>query len=117
VAWKLYRDLIVQPTHDAKTPPSHPRHHTIGGAVLRIVVADLSMSLDNVLAVAGAARNHAWVLAAGLVLSVALMLAAAQLLATMLERHRWIAWIGLAIVTVVALRMIYEGSLQIAAAA
>ena len=115
VAWKLYREFMTTPARSAQqAAPS--RRHTIGGAVLRIVIADLSMSLDNVLAVAGAARNHIWVLAAGLILSVALMAATAQLLATLLERHRWIAWIGLAIVTAVALRMIYDGSLQIVAA-
>ena len=115
VAWKLYRELAQGRAEGAKTPrASSP---SLGGAVLRIVVADLSMSLDNVLAVAGAAHRHPWVMAAGLVLSIALMAAAAQWLATLLERHRWIAWLGLAIVTVVALRMIYQGSLQIAAAA
>jgi YjbE family integral membrane protein len=117
VAWKLYRDLRAAPPHGGKSATPRPHHHTIGGAVARIVIADLSMSLDNVLAVAGAARHHLWVLAAGLMLSVALMAAAAQLLVTLLERHRWIAWLGLAIVAAVAVRMIYEGSLQIVAAA
>jgi YjbE family integral membrane protein len=113
VAWKLYRELAQGRAEGAKTPRASSH---MGGAVLRIVVADLSMSLDNVLAVAGAAHQHPWVMAGGLVLSIALMAAAAQWLATLLDRHRWIAWLGLAIVTVVALRMIYQGSLQIAAA-
>jgi YjbE family integral membrane protein len=117
VAWKLYRDLSAAPTQRSKSATSRSHHYTVGGAVVRIVLADLSMSLDNVLAVAGAARQHVWVLAAGLILSVALMAAAAQLLATLLERHRWIAWLGLAIIAAVAIRMIYEGSLQIAVAA
>jgi YjbE family integral membrane protein len=116
VAWKLYRELAAHAAHGSTAPSPHPRRHTLGGAVLRIVVADLSMSLDNVLAVAGTAHNHVWVLAGGLLLSVALMAAAAQALAHLLERHRWIAWLGLTIVAFVALRMIYEGSLQIAAA-
>lgn len=116
VAWRLYRDLNAAPAHERKAAVQ-PRRHTVASAVWRIVVADLSMSLDNVLAVAGAARHHIWVLAGGLVLSVALMAAAAQLLATLLERHRWIAWLGLAIVAAVAVRMIYDGSLQIAVAA
>ena len=115
VAWKLYRELAQGRSESAKAPRAS--NHSMGGAVLRIVVADLSMSLDNVLAVAGAAHKHPWVMAGGLVLSIALMAAAAQWLATLLERHRWIAWLGLAIVAVVALRMIYQGSLQIAAAA
>lgn len=115
VAWKLYRDLAARPLHDAAST-SH-RRHSVGSAVTRIIVADLSMSLDNVLAVAGTARNHPWILAGGLLLSVALMAVASQFLAKLLERHRWIAWLGLAIVAYVALRMIVEGSLQVAAAA
>lgn len=115
VAWKLYRDLAAHASHGAAASTPH-RHHSVSGAVTRIVIADLSMSLDNVLAVAGTARNHPWILAGGLLLSVALMAVASQLLAKLLERHRWIAWLGLAIVAYVALRMIYEGSLQVAAA-
>jgi len=117
VAWKLYRDLAAHAPHGAAAPSGHTRHHSLGGAVTRIVIADLSMSLDNVLAVAGTARNHPWILTGGLLLSVALIAAASQLLAKLLERHRWLAWLGLAIVAFVALRMIYEGSLQVAAAA
>jgi YjbE family integral membrane protein len=117
VAWKLYRDLAAHPPHGATASSGHAHRHSLGSAVTRIVIADLSMSLDNVLAVAGTARNHPWILTGGLLLSVALMAAASQLLAKLLERHRWIAWLGLAIVAFVALRMIYEGSLQVAAAA
>ena len=116
VVWRLYRDLKAHPTYGSGAHAAPRPHRTIGGAVLRIVIADLSMSLDNVLAVAGAARNHVWVLAGGLILSVGLMALAAQLLATLLERHRWIAWLGLAVVAGVALRMIYQGALQVAAA-
>lgn len=117
VAWKLYRDLATHRARDSAAESAGPHRHNLGRAVLRIMVADLSMSLDNVLAIAGTARNHPWVLAGGLMLSVALMAAASQLLARLLDRHRWIAWLGLAIVAFVALRMIYEGSLQVAAAA
>ncbi|MGB8182253.1 MAG: YjbE family putative metal transport protein [Stellaceae bacterium] len=117
VVWKLYRDLAAHASHGAAASSGHARRHSLGSAVTRIVIADLSMSLDNVLAVAGTARNHPWILTGGLLLSVALMAAASQLLAKLLERHRWIAWLGLAIVAFVALRMIYEGSLQVAAAA
>jgi predicted tellurium resistance membrane protein TerC len=67
------------------------------------------MSLDNVLAVAGAAREHPWVLVFGLVLSIGLMGLAASMVARMLERWRWIAWIGLALVLYIALKMIYHG--------
>jgi predicted tellurium resistance membrane protein TerC len=77
--------------------------------VLRIVLADLSMSLDNVLAVAGAARAHIWIMAAGLALSILLMGVAADLLARALQRYRWIAWLGLASVLYVALDMVARG--------
>jgi predicted tellurium resistance membrane protein TerC len=84
--------------------------------MLQIVLADLSMSLDNVLAVAGAAYGSPWVLVTGLVLSVVLMGIAANLLANVLARQRWVAWAGLAVVLYVALRMIWEGSLGVAGA-
>ncbi len=79
----------------------------------RIVAADLSMSFDNVLAVAGAARGHAWVLVAGLGLSVLLMGIAANGIASILAKRRWLAWVGLVTVLYVALRMIWRGSLQV----
>lgn len=113
VAWKFYRDLTASA---GAAPSSAPKPGArFYGALLRIVLADLSMSLDNVLAVAGTARNHLWVLVSGLALSVALMGIAAELLARLLDRFHWIAWIGLAIVTVVALRMIYDGWGEVAA--
>jgi YjbE family integral membrane protein len=112
VAWRMYRDLAWSRggTAHRRAPP------TFVGALLRIVLADVSMSLDNVLAVAGAAQDSRWVLAAGLVLSVALMAVAADLLARVIERHRWVAWLGLAMVVFVAVRMIWEGSHEVAAA-
>ncbi len=111
VCWRMFRELRAQP---AAAPGR--QHKTLWAAVLQIALADLSMSLDNVLAVAGAARQHPYILVAGLGLSVVLMGAAAGALARLLERQRWIAWLGLAVVTFVALRMIWEGSVQIAAA-
>ena len=107
VCWKMYRELRRRPKHGegapalAKTPLQ---------AAIQIALADISMSLDNVLAVAGAAHSHPYVLALGLLLSVALMGVAASLIATQLEKHRWIAWIGLAVVLFVSLRMIHEGA-------
>ena len=83
---------------------------SLGRAIFQIVLADISMSLDNVLAVAGAARDHLDVLAIGLLLSVALMGAAADLIARLLERFRWISYLGLAVVIYVALSMIWSGS-------
>ena len=85
---------------------------TFGQAAWQIVVADISMSLDNVLAVAGAARDHPYVLAAGLVLSVALMGLAASFIARLLNRFPWIAYAGLAIIIYVAADMIYRGSME-----
>ena len=81
--------------------------------MLQIVLADLSMSLDNVLAVAGAAREHPWVLVLGLTISVVLMGAAASLVARLLEQYRWLAWVGLMIVLYIAGKMIWDGSHEI----
>jgi predicted tellurium resistance membrane protein TerC len=80
---------------------------------MRIIVADVSMSLDNVLAVAGAARAHPAVLAIGLLVSVGLMGVAASLVARLLTRFRWLAWVGLGIVLYVSVTMIYSGSFQV----
>ena len=82
-------------------------------AIFQIVLADVSMSLDNVLAVAGAAMHHIWVLGIGLALSVALMGVAASVIAKLLDRHPWISYAGLILVVYVALRMIYIGGQQI----
>ena len=86
---------------------------TFGQATFRIVVADISMSLDNVLAIAGAAREHPFVLAFGLLLSIALMGLAANLIARLLQKHRWIAYVGLAVILYVACEMIYRGALEL----
>jgi len=86
---------------------------TLGQAALQIVVADVSMSLDNVLAVAGAARDHFPVLVIGLVLSIALMGLAASFIARLLHRYRWIAYVGLAIILYVAVDMVYRGAVEV----
>jgi len=86
---------------------------TLGQAALQIVVADVSMSLDNVLAVAGAARDHFTVLIIGLVLSIALMGLAASFIAKLLHRHRWIAYVGLLIILYVAVDMVYRGAMEV----
>jgi predicted tellurium resistance membrane protein TerC len=78
-------------------------------AAWAVTLADVSMSLDNVLAVAGAAREHSYVLVIGLVLSVALMGVAANFIAKYIDRYRWIAWVGLAVIVWVAARMIHDG--------
>jgi YjbE family integral membrane protein len=121
VSWKMYRDLreghiIAEPVAaDGMPPVAAPRQRkTMGQAMLQIVLADVSMSLDNVLAVAGVAHNSAtWILVVGLVLSVALMGVASTFIARLLERFPWISWIGLGIITFVALRMIWDGSHEI----
>jgi YjbE family integral membrane protein len=113
VAWKMYRELRAGARHAAG---ASARSKTLAQAMGQIILADVSMSLDNVLAVAGAAGGHGRVLMIGLVLSVALMGLAADLMARLLERQRWIAWIGLALVLLVALRMMWEGAHQVAGA-
>ncbi len=112
VAWKMFREL--RQAGAAAGAAAVPR--SLGRALLHIILADVSMSLDNVLAVAGAAGGRGWVLVAGLGLSVGLMGLAADLLARVLTRQRWIAWAGLAMVLVVALRMIWAGAHQVAGA-
>jgi YjbE family integral membrane protein len=82
---------------------------TFAQAAWQIIVADVSMSLDNVLAVAGAAKDHPTVLVIGLILSIAMMGFAASFIAKLLHKHRWIAYVGLAIIVFVALRMMYHG--------
>ena len=102
----MYRELRAHRRGGREVPPSP----SFGGALFRIILADLSMSLDNVLAVAGAARQDVAALVVGLVFSVVLMGAAASSVARLIERFRWIAWVGLAIVLYVALRMVWDGS-------
>jgi YjbE family integral membrane protein len=106
VAWRFWRDLSRHHPNQVKMDAKG----SLGRAIFQIVLADISMSLDNVLAVAGAAREHLDVLAIGLLLSVALMGAAAGLIARLLDRFRWISYLGLAVVIYVALSMIWSGS-------
>jgi YjbE family integral membrane protein len=124
VCWKMWREIShSNATTQAATAAlaggglSHatadgPRK-TFAQAALQIIVADISMSLDNVLAVAGAAREHPLVLVFGLVLSVALMGIAASFIARLLSRYRWIAYVGLAIILYVALKMIWDGAFEL----
>ncbi len=128
VCWKMYRELreghgseaddAIEAlsdsdiNRDGKVAGRAPRK-TLGQAALQIVIADVSMSLDNVLAVAGAAHAHPTVLIFGLVLSIALMGLAATFVAKLLGKHRWIAWVGLVLIFYVALKMIYDGYLDV----
>ena len=106
VAWKLWRELRRRADHDGKNGKIAK---TFGGAVFAVALADVSMSLDNVLGVAGAARDHPAILVFGLVFSVALMGLAANFVARIIDRYRWIAYVGLAVILWVACSMIYDG--------
>lgn len=125
VSWKLWRELRAQsqqqhaarnigamaggePVDNARAPVKSLR-----AAVTQIIIADVSMSLDNVLAVAGVARGHLWVLIFGLALSIAFMGLAAAFIARILARNHWIGYLGLAVIVYVSVSMIHEGSLQI----
>ena len=115
VAWKMYRELHPR-TEDGGSPEVEGDEHSgirpaksFASAAWAVAVADVSMSLDNVLAVAGAAREHPGIMVIGLVLSVALMGVAANIIAKYIERYRWIAWLGLVVIIYVAGKMIWEG--------
>ena len=113
VCWKMFRELRQARSHAAQATEERK---TLRQAMTQIVLADVSMSLDNVLAVAGAASGRTWVLVIGLLLSVVLMGVAANLLARVLERQRWVAWVGLLIVLYVAVTMIWHGGFEVAGA-
>jgi YjbE family integral membrane protein len=135
VSWKFWRELVGQRrerlreaaihheklTRDERLELAEPEEvlpgagpaKTMRQAVTQIIIADVSMSLDNVLAVAGAASDHTWVLVVGLVLSVGLMGAAATVIANLLKRYHWIAYIGLFIILWVAVDMIVQGSVEV----
>lgn len=125
VCWKLWRELRDGQLGDDPDANVGVRggagrstqQKTMRQAVVQIILADISMSLDNVLAVAGVAREHLWVLVFGLALSVAFMGLAAALIARLLNRHHWIAYVGLVLILYVALRMVWEGAIEVVAAA
>src|SRR5580765_3794690 len=115
VCWKMWRELHEQRAHriDASAVVKEAPRKTFAQATWQIVLADISMSLDNVLAVAGAARDHPAALVFGLGLSIVLMGVAATFIARLLNRHRWIAYVGLAIILYVSLEMIWRGFWEI----
>jgi YjbE family integral membrane protein len=121
VAWKIWREARHAMTTkrpdatQAATASARPAPKTLRQAVVQVAIADLSLSLDNVLAVAGAAHEHPWVLAIGLALSIALMAFAARLIARYLGRYPWLVYVGLAVVALVAIKMIYDGTAQVIA--
>jgi YjbE family integral membrane protein len=121
VCWKMYRQITLGNGHapedvesGAIAAPSPENQLTFGAAVFQIALADLSMSLDNVLAVAGAAKGEPLVLFIGLAVSIILMAVASNFIAKLLVKYPWIAWIGLLIIVWVAFEMIYAGSHEVA---
>jgi YjbE family integral membrane protein len=122
VCWKMYRELRHVPhaasVGAAVSGSDMQTGKQIGfwGAIVQITVADVSMSLDNVLAVAGAAKGHTGVLVIGLAIAVVLMAVAASFIARLLGRYPWVTWVGLIIVLYVALDMMWRGSLEVACA-
>lgn len=126
VCWKMWRELrttmhddddaleaVTNQDLNADGSVSGPARKSFTQAAWQIVIADISMSLDNVLAVAGAAREHPMVLIFGLILSIALMGLAASFIARLLHNHRWVAYVGLAIIFYVSLDMIYRGAIEV----
>jgi YjbE family integral membrane protein len=124
VCWKMYREI---------TSPAEPAAHSLGAAAVgentqndqvrqmsfwaaltQIIIADVSMSLDNVLAVAGAAKGQTWILVVGLAIAVVMMAVAANFIARLLVKYHWITWIGLAVICYVAADMIWTGSHEVA---
>ena len=130
VCWKMWRELHAQGREEGAegeaalqdatgimigaSPKSEPKAKTMRQALVQILIADLTMSLDNVLAVAGAAREHPTVLIVGLLLSITLVGVAATWIAKLLHRFRWIGFVGLAIVLYVSVHMIWEGARTVA---
>lgn len=117
VCWRLWIDLRRPDTHLAESAAQAAGRGdglTFRQALWQILAADISMSLDNVLAVAGIAREHIYILVFGLALSVVLMLVAATLIAKILTQHKWIAYLGLAIILFVAVKMLWDGGLDVA---
>ncbi len=107
----------VRAKHEPEaTPVADSQPKKLSQAIIQILIADLGMSLDNILAVAGAARDHITILAIGLVVSVMLMGLAAAATAKMMHRWPWLGWVGLFIVLYVALKMIWDGLHQLAPA-
>jgi YjbE family integral membrane protein len=114
VCWKMWSELRSR--HEQAIHHSEPATKTLWQAVAQITVADVSMSLDNVLAVAGAARDHIYVMVAGLLISIACMAVAANLIVALLKRWPWLSYAGLALIVYIAARMTIEGGMSVLAA-
>ena len=120
VAWRMYREIRHRDESAGSDEVAGDEHsglkpaRTFASAAWGVALADVSMSLDNVLAVAGAARDHPYVLVFGLILSVLLMGLAANFIARYIDRYRWIAWVGLVVILWVAVKMIFDGARHVA---
>ena len=137
ICWKLWSDLRDPATHSPAAPPENevadehggsnrsdeageagevaasPSNPPMAASIMQVALADVSMSLDNVLAVAGIAEGHTGLLVLGLAIAVAFMTFAATLIADLLQKHRWIGYLGLVMIFYVAVKMIYSGALQV----
>jgi YjbE family integral membrane protein len=116
VGWKLYTELRELDAHDANhdgIPDEGSKPKSLVSAIITVMIANLSMSLDNVLAVAGAAQGHMVVLAIGLLVAVAFMAFAADLIARLLQKYKWIGYVGVAVIFLVAANMVWHGAIQV----
>ena len=122
ICWKLWVDLrdptphtsaVRHPERAVGKSPAKPSNPPLGAAIMQVVIADLSMSLDNVLAVAGIAEGHTGLLVIGLAIAVAFMTFAAAMIAELLQKHRWIGYVGLIMILYVAVKMTWQGALQV----
>ena len=105
VCYKLYVDVVKDQANETKSP--EVKKTSFFKAIVTIIIADVTMSLDNVLAVAGAAKDHYYLLIFGLILSIALMAVAANLISKWIKKYKWIAWLGLFAILIVAIELIY----------
>ena len=106
IAYKLYKDVIKKERNDNKKIKSDGSN--IYKAIMTVIIADVSMSLDNVLGVAGAAREHYLLLVFGLILSIMLMATVATIISKLIKKHKWIGWLGLLAILAVAIELIYS---------
>jgi len=106
IAYKLYKDVIQENNNENKKIKGDSSN--IFKAIITVIIADVSMSLDNVLGVAGAARDHYMLLVFGLILSIVLMATVATIISKLIKKHKWIGWLGLLAILVVALELIYS---------
>jgi YjbE family integral membrane protein len=116
VCWKMYREISVphpQPAFAGAGGPTEMQTMSFGAAITQIIIADVSMSLDNVLAVAGAAKGELWILVVGLTVAIVFMALLSAYIAGLLAKYPWISWVGLLIIVYVALEMIWTGTHQI----